>query len=191
MNKNSAGYSQSELCPALYHKHLKEMIASRIIHFVEIAIADYFSFFWIIIWCANVRRLVFMTSLWFFHDLFTLFSIVVGYNWDSCSQAKIPLEQWGHVKEWFVICSWCKKKVRKLDETTWQSIETISQDRLKKASMSHGICPTCRARFRSDAGISDQSKNWDITPDYPATCCNKIALDIISQNYVQRCTINT
>jgi hypothetical protein len=51
------------------------------------------------------------------------------------------------MKQWYIICAWCKKKVRKHNEETWRDIESVSQDELDNAHISHGICPECRAKL--------------------------------------------
>ena len=45
------------------------------------------------------------------------------------------------------VCAWCKK-VRN-DEGYWQELEAYLQPRTK-AAFSHGICPECAARLRTE-----------------------------------------
>lgn len=45
------------------------------------------------------------------------------------------------------VCAWCKK-VRN-DEGYWQELETYLGPRIK-AAFSHGICPECAARLRTE-----------------------------------------
>ncbi len=54
------------------------------------------------------------------------------------------------IKKWFVICAWCAEKGQPINDTTWQRIETIDKAFLQDESISHGICPTCSAKFFPD-----------------------------------------
>ena len=85
-------------------------------------------------------------------------SIIYGFKQDQVYKV-----QRGPVKKWFMVCAWCKEKVRQIrgcqnEELAWQGIETINQAQLKEASISHGICPTCSANFYTDIDIPLQLK---------------------------------
>ena len=54
------------------------------------------------------------------------------------------------MKSWWVICAWCKKKIRRLDETTWHDIDTIDPNQLKDINRSHGICPECENQIKTN-----------------------------------------
>lgn len=48
------------------------------------------------------------------------------------------------------ICAWCKR-VRN-DQNYWQQVESYVAERTD-ARFSHGICPECREKVRSETGL--------------------------------------
>lgn len=53
------------------------------------------------------------------------------------------------METWWAICAWCKKKARRLDESSWRDIHTIASEQIDAEYLSHGICPACEAELRS------------------------------------------
>lgn len=51
------------------------------------------------------------------------------------------------MKPWWILCAWCKEKVRRTDENIWHDINTIDPDILKLQTTSHGICPECHKKL--------------------------------------------
>ncbi|MEM7032294.1 MAG: hypothetical protein AAF629_22275 [Chloroflexota bacterium] len=65
------------------------------------------------------------------------------------------------MSQWFLVCAWCKEWARKPDDVNWYPIKKADAEKLKSASVSHGICPSCSEAFFNKDDLSSESDELD------------------------------
>ena len=65
------------------------------------------------------------------------------------------------MSQWFLVCAWCKEWARKPDDNVWYSLQKDDLEKLKSASISHGICPSCSEAFFNKEDLSSDPDETD------------------------------